>query len=280
MGGFNWNSWDIAQNPLSNHDRNAGIAGIGPHSINPYNRRALMFQQLPNLLTGGRLILAVVFFGMLSWYQYEGRGDPLYLNVAFVIYLVALVTDYLDGYIARKYSLESAFGRVVDPFVDKVLVLGSFTFFAGKNFIIPESGFVVKTITGVAPYMVVIMLARELLVTSLRGSAESSGQNFGAQFSGKLKMVFQSVTILIILTYVNYLGWLNKHSTLLYWATIFRDICIWLTVGITVLSGLLYVQRAVSMFRASKSAAMASGSASSSATRIPAASQPVGPSQS
>jgi CDP-diacylglycerol--glycerol-3-phosphate 3-phosphatidyltransferase len=211
-----------------------------------------MFRQIPNLLTGMRLVLSVVFFGMLSWYQYEGRGDPRYLNIAFIIYLVALVTDFLDGYIARKYDLESPFGRVVDPFVDKVLVLGSFTFFAGKNFIIPEGVLVVKTITGVAPYMVVIMLARELLVTSLRGSAESSGQNFGAQFSGKVKMVFQSVTILIILTYVNYLGWLRDHRSLLYWATIFRDVCIWLTVGITVLSGLLYVQRAIGMFRLSK----------------------------
>ena len=52
--------------------------------------------------------------------------------------------------------------------------------------------------------MVVLILARELLVTGLRGDSESGGQAFGAQFSGKLKMVFQSVTILVILVYVNY----------------------------------------------------------------------------
>jgi CDP-diacylglycerol--glycerol-3-phosphate 3-phosphatidyltransferase len=218
-----------------------------------------MFQHIPNLLTGLRLVLAVVFFGMLSWYQYEGRGDPWFLNTAFVIYLVALITDFLDGWMARKYKLESAFGRVVDPFVDKVLVLGSFAFFAGKNFIIPDweainasrAPYVVKTITGVAPYMVAILLARELLITSLRGSAESSGKNFGAQFSGKLKMVFQSVTILIILAYVNYLRWLTEE----HWerpARIFRDICIWATIVITVVSGLLYVQRAIAMYRAAK----------------------------
>lgn len=214
-----------------------------------------MFRHLPNLLTGLRLALAIVFFGMLAWYQYEGRGDPWFLNIAFVVYLVALFTDFLDGYLARKYDLETPFGRVVDPFVDKVLVLGSFIFFAGKNFIIPDweainrdTPFVVKTITGVAPFMVVILLARELLVTSLRGSAEGSGQNFGAQFSGKLKMVFQSVTILVILTYVNYHGWLRDHRWELS-ARIFRDVCIWLTIGITVLSGLLYIQRAVAMYR-------------------------------
>jgi CDP-diacylglycerol--glycerol-3-phosphate 3-phosphatidyltransferase len=218
-----------------------------------------MFQHIPNLLTGLRLVLAVVFFGMLSWYQYEGRGDPWFLNTAFVIYLVALITDFLDGWMARRYELESAFGRVVDPFVDKVLVLGSFAFFAGKNFIIPDweaitasrAPYVVKTITGVAPYMVAILLARELLITSLRGSAEGSGKNFGAQFSGKLKMVFQSVTILIILAYVNYLRWLTEH----HWelpARRFRDVCIWATIIVTVVSGLLYVQRAIAMYRAPK----------------------------
>ena len=132
-----------------------------------------MFRHVPNALTGSRLILAAVFFVMLGYYQYEGRGDPTLLNVAFVIYCVALFTDFLDGYLARRWRVEGAFGRVVDPFVDKILVLGSFIFFAGKNFIIPDPtanpgthSLVVKTITGVAPFMVVILLARELLVTS------------------------------------------------------------------------------------------------------------------
>jgi CDP-diacylglycerol---glycerol-3-phosphate 3-phosphatidyltransferase len=219
-----------------------------------------MFRHLPNLLTGLRLLLAFVFFGMLSWYQYDGRGSPWFLIVASAVYLVAVITDFLDGYIARKYKLETPFGRVVDPFVDKVLVLGSFLFFAGKNFILPDhdamrmqgsGAFVVKTITGIVPFMVVIMLARELLVTSLRGAAESSGQNFGAQFSGKLKMVFQSVTILVILAYVNAYPWLYRSGPWLDRATWFRDVCIWLTIGITVLSGLLYIQRAVAMYRES-----------------------------
>lgn len=216
-----------------------------------------MFRHVPNILTGLRLVLAIVFFAMLSWYQYEGRGDPWFLNTAFVVYVIALITDFLDGWMARKYHLETAFGRVVDPFVDKVLVLGSFAFFAGKNFIIPDweainqgrvsAPYVVKTITGVAPYMVVILLGRELLITSLRGSAESSGKNFGAQFSGKLKMVFQSVTILVILAYVNYLRKLSDHGWELP-ARYFRDFCIWATIIVTVVSGVLYVQRAIAMF--------------------------------
>lgn len=214
-----------------------------------------MFRHVPNALTGARLLLSGVFFTMLAVYQYEGRGDPWYLNTAFIIYCIALFTDFLDGYLARKWHVEGAFGRVVDPFVDKVLVLGSFIFFAGKNFIIPETvvpdqpAMVVKTLTGVAPGMVVLILARELLVTTFRGLGEAGGQAFGAAFSGKLKMVLQSVTILVILVYVNYYSWIHgsRYET---WATWFRDVCIWVTIGITVYSGLDYVRRAVAMFRA------------------------------
>src|SRR3954453_17594938 len=135
-----------------------------------------MFRHVPNLLTGLRLLLAMVFFVMLAYYQYEGRGDPWFLNIAFMIYLVALVTDFLDGFLARRWKVEGQFGRVVDPFVDKILVLGSFAFFAGKNFVIQpavlDQGRTllrVDTITGVAPGVVVILLARELLVTTFRG---------------------------------------------------------------------------------------------------------------
>ena len=221
------------------------LSPIGSNSSDPYNHPSL-FAHVPNILTGLRLLLAVVFFGMLSWYQYEGRGDPWLLNIAFMVYVVALSTDFFDGYLARKWQVEGAFGRIVDPFVDKILVLGSFIFFAGKNFTIPEGlTRVAHTITGVTPAMVVLLLARELLVTSLRGSSEGSGQNFGAAFSGKLKMVFQSVTILVILIYVNYYYLLKDYAAARY----FRDFCIWATVVITLVSGLLYIQRAISLYK-------------------------------
>lgn len=218
-----------------------------------------MKAHVPNALTGLRLVLAVVFFLLLSFYQYEGRGSPVLLTVAFAIYVVALITDYLDGHLARKWNVEGAFGRIVDPFVDKILVLGSFAFFAGKNFIIADHeaagpGFVARTITGVVPTVFVIMLARELLVTAIRGAAESAGMKFGAEMAGKVKMVVQSVTILVILAYVNYLPAMvrydDRHGTsLLTYATYLRDACIWTTVAITVLSSLGYIRRAIVMYR-------------------------------
>lgn len=211
-----------------------------------------MFRHVPNLLTGGRLLLAVVFFAMLSYYQYEGRGDPWFLYIAFLIYLVALITDFLDGYLARRWNVEGTFGRVVDPVVDKVLVLGSFIFFAGKNFTIPAANLDqipsnVLTITGVVPWMVVVILSRELLVTSLRAVSESSGRQFGADISGKVKMVFQSITVLAILLYVNHRAWLYAHD-LGEAARIVRDIFIWGTLIITVLSSFGYLRRAISTY--------------------------------
>jgi phosphatidylglycerophosphate synthase len=214
-----------------------------------------MLRQVPNALTALRLVLAGVFFALLSFYQYEGRGDPVLLSSAFLVYVIALVTDWLDGYLARKWDAGSAFGRVVDPFADKILVLGAFIFFAGKNFIIPidaehaaepASRWVVKTITGVAPWMVVLLLARELLVTSLRGMSEAGGQSFGAVWAGKFKMGFQSGTVLAILTYVAFYKWLWDHGYLPY-AEVVRDIAIWGTVAITLYSGLAYVRKAVAL---------------------------------
>lgn len=214
-----------------------------------------MFRHVPNLITGSRLVLAAAFFILLGLYQYEGRGHPSLLLSAFVIFVLALVSDYLDGYLARKWKVEGTFGRVVDPFADKILVLGSFIFFAGKNFIIPESvehpaahPMVVKTITGVAPGMVIVLLARELLVTSLRGISEAAGQSFGAVWAGKFKMAFQSGTILAILVYVTFRPWLLDHGYEIV-ARVLRDIGIWGTMLITIYSGLTYVTRAVHLFR-------------------------------
>ena len=235
----------------------AGPAEFGRRALTAYNPK-WMQRHIPNFVTSLRLLLAAVFFIMLSAYQYEGRGDPTFLLVATALYAVALFTDFLDGYLARRWAVESTFGRIVDPFVDKILVLGSFTFFAGKNFIIPASAeqaasdpMVVKTITGVAPWVVILLLGRELLVTSLRGISESKGHHFGAAMSGKVKMVIQSITIMVILIYVDFRGWLLELDWELH-ARVLRDVCIWATVIVTVLSGYTYVRRAMHLYRSAK----------------------------
>ena len=102
------------------------------------------------------------------------------------------------------------------------------------------------TITGVAPWMVVLILGRELLVTSLRGIGESAGTNFGAKFSGKAKMVLQSVTILVILLYVNYFKGMSAEIEQA--ARYVRNTCIWATIVVTLLSGVSYVRNAFTLY--------------------------------
>ena len=114
---------------------------------------------------------------------------------------------------------------------------------------------VVYTITGITPAMVVVILGRELLVTSLRGLIESSGVVFGADRWGKIKMVLQSTTILVILAYLYVLGVVQKHSPqhladYRRWAETFRDAMIWLTLAVTLASAYGYLKRGITIMRA------------------------------
>lgn len=205
-------------------------------------------KQIPNALTVSRLVLSLVFFAMLALVSFERHDAPtLYLNLATLLYVIAAGTDWLDGYLARKWQATSVFGRVVDPFVDKILVLGAFIYFAGPGFAaIRENGW--TSLSGVTPTVVLILLGREFLVTTLRSVAEGSGQSFGAAWSGKLKMVLQCVTIFVILVYVNYRPELVRVD----WdsaARVLRDSCVWVTVAVTILSALTYVQRTIQLYQ-------------------------------
>jgi CDP-diacylglycerol---glycerol-3-phosphate 3-phosphatidyltransferase len=114
--------------------------------------------------------------------------------------------------------------------------------------------YVVKTITGVTPAMVVIILGRELLVTSIRGLAEKAGLEFGADKWGKIKMVLQSITILVIITYVYFHEIVHRHFPEVLagydrWAGLFRDLMIWITLIATVASAWGYLRRSVQLMQ-------------------------------
>src|SRR5437763_7862260 len=134
---------------------------------------------LPNLLTAARLGLAVVLFVCIA--------RAWWLTGA-VVFALAAVTDWLDGYLARKQGLTSAFGRNFDPLVDKVLVCGAFIF------LLPVPG------SGLAPWMVTVVVGRELVITGLRSFLENQATTFGADLFGKLKMVLQCAALLTVLT--------------------------------------------------------------------------------
>jgi CDP-diacylglycerol--glycerol-3-phosphate 3-phosphatidyltransferase len=159
---------------------------------------------LPNQITIARLFLAIVFFVCLA--QFDGRVEtPRWwiLDVSAALFIVAAITDIIDGYLARKYDQVTSFGRVIDPFVDKILVIGAYIFMAGDRFTDADG----ENISRIRDWMVLVVLGRELLVTSLRGVTEASGQSFGANIYGKLKMLLQSVTVVWVLLHLSHPDW-------------------------------------------------------------------------
>ncbi len=188
-------------------------------SPDPVSERNL---NLPNLITFARLGLSFVLFGMMS-------NDVGWLWSA-GMFVFAVLTDILDGWIARKYQLITQLGRIMDPFVDKFITGGVFLF------LLPYP------MSGVNPWMVVIVIGREMLVTSLRGFLERQGADFSASAIGKLKMFLQCVAATLALVSMEL--WC-RHPALLF----ARDASLWLMTAVTVWSGFVYVQRGIELLR-------------------------------
>ena len=194
--------------------------------------------QIPNILTLARVFFAAGFFGALSLYRFPDTG-VFWGNIAVGLFVIAAITDALDGGLARRWNVVSNFGRIMDPFCDKVLVLGAFIYLSGGRFMVKEwfdQDHVLTMASGVYPWMVVVILARDLFVTSIRGVAESQGIAFGAKFSGKLKMIFQSVAIPLVLFLV-----VNFPLTEYAWIFWLCNGLMWSTILITVWSGIPYL---------------------------------------
>lgn len=194
-----------------------------------------MHLNLPNQITLVRFVLAVVFCSLLSQYDCN-RGARLdwLIDSGFIVFLVAAASDIIDGYIARRQNQVTSFGRVLDPFVDKVLICGAFVLMLGRNFVDEATG---HNVTGLEAWMVTIVVCRELLVTSLRGFSEARGTHYGANVLGKIKMLVQSITvgwILVSLTSArSWQAWLHLRG---WW--------IGATVAITAVSLLAYLVQA------------------------------------
>jgi CDP-diacylglycerol--glycerol-3-phosphate 3-phosphatidyltransferase len=187
---------------------------------------------LPNQITIARFGLAVVFFVLLSNYS-QAAPRLAMLDIAAMVFIVAAVTDIVDGYIARKWGQVTALGRVLDPLVDKVLVCGAFILFAGRSFVDAEG----HNVTEVRAWMVVVIVGRELLVTGLRGFNESIGKSFGASVYGKVKMWMQSIAVPAILLVI-------AHDEAWGAAAVpIKKTLVWLTVIVTALSTVVYLIR-------------------------------------
>jgi CDP-diacylglycerol---glycerol-3-phosphate 3-phosphatidyltransferase len=183
---------------------------------------------LPNQLTSLRLLLSVVLFWLMAYDYYFA---------SFVLFIIGAGTDWIDGYYARKYGQVTTLGRILDPFADKVIVCGTFIFLATN----PQ---IIAVPWGLRPWMVVLIVGRELLVTALRSFIEDRGGDFSAQWSGKIKMVLQCFTAGVCLFYLTYDSPLENAPQ---WCRILLVVSVWSTVISTVYSGVVYIRAAIKM---------------------------------
>jgi CDP-diacylglycerol--glycerol-3-phosphate 3-phosphatidyltransferase len=176
---------------------------------------------VPNQLTAARLVLSIGVFVLI----------PLQLYLAaLIVFAIAAGTDWIDGWWARKYKQVTKVGRVFDPFVDKILICGTFIFLAAEKD------------SGIYAWMAVVVMGREMLVTVLRTMVEQSGGDFSAKMAGKLKMVFQCLAVgasLVALMKIQNGSKISmQENAWLFWTL---HLSAWLAVLSTIFSGLVYV---------------------------------------
>jgi len=182
---------------------------------------------LPNRLTTGRLVLGIILFVLIEHPEQSLMNVDKWIWCA-AVFALAAFTDWLDGYIARLQGLTSTLGRNLDPLVDKVVICGAYIFLLSH----PESG--------LKPWMVVMVVAREFIITGLRSFMENLGATFGADWLGKTKMVLQCAALFAI-----FLA-LYEQNDFWMWA---RDILVWSMLIVTALSGLQYLWRAFALLK-------------------------------
>lgn len=137
---------------------------------------------LPNKLTFIRLVLAIPFIYFLQYSEAEGI---IYRMLAFIIFVVASLTDFFDGYLARKHNLITDFGKIMDPLADKVLVISALVIFVDLKYI--------------PSWMSIVVIAREFLISGIRMLAAAKGEVIPAGKLGKYKTTSQMIVILVMM---------------------------------------------------------------------------------
>ena len=132
---------------------------------------------LPNILTVARILMVPIFVVLLAL---DGVWEYM-KYIALGVYVIASITDYVDGIIARKKNLITRFGKLMDPLADKILV---------------SAGFIMLTGMGVVPaWVTVIVVARDFLLNTIRMFGTEAGETIAAGVAGKIKTAFQMITI-------------------------------------------------------------------------------------
>ena len=179
-----------------------------------------------NRLTLSRLALTVLFVVSLSSSWQYAR------TAALVIFLVAGLTDFVDGEIARRYGVITNFGKLMDPLVDKIMVAAAFIS------LVP--------LKAVPAWAATTVVARDFLITGLRLMASAKGRILPAESLGKQKTSWQIVTIVFFLALLSIAELQYASETSTWWVRAWGDagpVLVWITVALTIYSGLAFAWR-------------------------------------
>ncbi len=178
---------------------------------------------LPNKLTMMRVVLVPVFMVFAAFGQIGTAAYNPYAHLAAgIVFAIASFTDFLDGYLARKYHLVTDFGKFMDPLADKMLTTAAFIYMLADGVC--------------SPVVLALILFREFAVAGVRMIAAGSGTVIAANIWGKVKTVLQMLTVLVYYFVPFFMG----SSDMLGFSLVTQVLC-WLVAVVTVLSGAIYL---------------------------------------
>ena len=168
---------------------------------------------LPNKLTTLRVILIPFFVFFLLWQNGENRTFRM---IALALFIIASLTDLLDGKIARKYNLVTNFGKFMDPLADKLLVCSALICLIELN--------------ALPAWMVIIIISREFIISGFRLIASDNGVVIAASYWGKFKTTFQMVSVVLLILDIPALAFVTT-------------ICVWIALVLTIVSLVDYIYK-------------------------------------
>ncbi len=205
---------------------------------------------IANKLTLSRIIMipVILFFMLPLPFGKDTAFSGFILSapgriIALIFFVIAALTDLLDGMFARKQGLVSNFGKLFDPIADKLLVLSVFVAFAALG--------------RISTYVIVVIAAREFLVTGIRQIAVDRGVVIAASWFGKIKTLFQIITLIALMFEPIIVQWIDPAKPFFGYGTPWTYVCdilVAVTVLLTVFSGLDYWLKNKSLLRGSEEA--------------------------
>lgn len=168
---------------------------------------------LPNKLTTLRVIMIPFFVFFLLWQNGENRTFRM---IALALFIIASLTDLLDGKIARKYNLVTNFGKFMDPLADKLLVCSALI--------------CLIELKALPAWMVIVIISREFIISGFRLIASDNGVVIAASYWGKFKTTFQMVSVVLLILDIQALAFVTT-------------ICVWIALLLTIVSLVDYIYK-------------------------------------